>query len=394
MTSEPNDLGIAWPATVSRIPKEIFRRDDVYRRELERIFYGPEWHPVAHLAEVPKPGDFKSAWVGEAPVLVLHGDDGRIRVFLNSCPHRGTQLETCARGNLTGIVCPYHRWSFDIRGELQSAPGSERFPPTFRTEDYGLRALRSDSVHGLIFATCSAEAPTLASYLGDAADYFAKALGGDGRLKLLGYQKVVFATNWKEYSDNEGYHAPLLHRAFRLLRWQGGKGIQCVTEQGHKIIEAELQESANAAFLDDRSLVQRRDTRTPPRSVVIALFPMTVTTKHLDVINVRFAFPRSPDETEVQYAYFSHADDDADMVRHRLRQASNLLGPSGLISLEDGAVFNRLHQGARAPGSVEFQKGVGVPIDPPCFVEQNDEASNLVKWERYRRIMGFARDGQ
>jgi hypothetical protein len=32
----------------------------------------------------------------------------------------------------------------------------------------------------------------------------------------MGYQKVTCATNRKEYSDNEGYHAPLLHGAFRL----------------------------------------------------------------------------------------------------------------------------------------------------------------------------------
>jgi phenylpropionate dioxygenase-like ring-hydroxylating dioxygenase large terminal subunit len=385
-------MQLQWPARYSEIPKEVFHREDIYRRELERIFYGPEWHPVAHLSEVPKPGDFKTTYVGEAPLLILHGDDGQVRVFLNSCPHRGTQLQTCSRGNGKGITCPYHRWAFDNNGALLAAPGSERFPENFRKQDYGLRAVRFEMLHGLILASLSPDAPPLEKYLGDGVEYLRKLLGGDGRLTLLGYQKVVYSTNWKEYGDNEGYHAPLLHRAFRLLQWQGGDGTQCVTEYGHKLIEAELRASRNASFLDDDSLVEFRDRSAPPRSIIVNLFPMSTMTKHMDVINLRYSFPRSPHETEVHYAYFAHQDDDAEMFRHRLRQASNLLGPSGLISLEDGAVFNRLHEGSRTPGGVVFQKGVKGRLAAPCFVEQNDEASNLVKWERYRTIMGFERD--
>ena len=88
---------------------------------------------------------------------------------------------------------------------------------------------------------------------------------------------------------------------------------------------------------------------------------------------------------------FARAADDEEMYRHRLRQASNLLGPSGLISLEDGAVFNRLHRGSNTLGTIAFQKGADEEMTAPCFVEQNDEASNLIKWERYREIMGFQR---
>nr|ART40123.1 K160 [uncultured bacterium] len=383
---------IHWPAEYSEIPKEVFQREDIYRRELERIFYGPIWHPVAHLAEVPKPGNFKTIYVGEAPLLVLHGDDGKVRVFFNSCPHRGTQLATASRGSCKGITCPYHRWSFDNCGALIAAPGEDRFPQSFRKEDYGLRELRSEILYGMVFATCASEGPTLDEFLdADAKTYLGNVLGGDGRLTLIGYQKVVYTTNWKEYGDNEGYHAPLLHRAFRLLQWQGGNGTQCVTANGHKLLMAELRASRNASFLDDVSLVEFRDKKLPPRSVVMNLFPMSTMTKHMDVINVRYAMPRSPHETEVHYAYFAHQDDDAEMLQHRIRQASNLLGPSGLISLEDGAVFNRLHEGSHTLGSVEFQKGVSGPMPAPCFVEQNDEASNLVKWEHYRKIMGFAR---
>ncbi len=391
MQQAQNEVAVRWPAKYNELPKEVFHREDVYQRELERIFYGPDWHPVGHVSELPNPGDFKTLQVGEANLLVVHGDDGQVRVFLNSCPHRGTKLKTPSRGTSAEIECPYHRWRFNIRGELLSAPGSEQFPAAFRKQDYGMRELRSGRIYGLILASFSTEGPDLDLFLGEAKVNLRKILSGDGRLKLLGYQKTVYATNWKEYGDNEGYHAPLLHRAFRLLRWQGGNGAQGMTRYGHKLL-AEIRKNADSGFLNDHSLVESRDQNSAPQSVIVSLFPMTTMVKHLDVINLRFAFPLSRDKTEVHYAYFCHQDDDAEMIRHRVRQASNLLGPSGFISLEDGAVFNRLHEGSSTPGKVAFQKGYRGPMQAPCAVEQNDEASNLIRWERYREIMGFERE--
>lgn len=385
-------LDVAWPESYSRIPKDIFQREDVYERELERIFYGPEWHMIAHVAELPNPGDFKTISLGELPVVVVRGADGRVRVFQNSCPHRGTQLQTCTRGSAGAkIECPYHRWTFDTQGRLLGAPGIEAFPPTFRKEEFGLRELRSEVFAGLVFATCAGDAPELDAYLGEAKDYVVRALADGAPLRLLGYQKTIFSTNWKEYGDQDGYHAPLLHRAFRLLRWQRGDGSLAVTRYGHKCFDAHI-EAPTGEFLNDPSLIACKDRPNDVHSTIVALFPGIYTAiRHLDVINVRFAFPRSPHATESHYAYFCRADDDEEIVRHRIRQAANFLGPSGFVSLEDGAVFDRLHRGSKTRGTVEFQRGVRGRLEPPFAVEQNDEASNLVKWERYREIMGFAR---
>jgi len=384
---------VHWPRELNQVPKDVFQRDDVYRLELERIFKGPEWFPLAHLCEIAERGDFKTMNIGEAPVMVVHGSDGEIRVFANSCPHRGTQLTTCARGNAAAAIeCPYHRWAFDTRGKLLGAPGISDFPPGFREENYGLRGLRCAVAHGVVFASCSAGAPDLEEYLGGVKPYIARVLGDGRALKLLGYQKVNYDTNWKEYADNEGYHAPLLHRAFRLLKWQGGGGLQFMTSHAHKVIHADLQHAPDSGFLADHSLIEARDRSATPQSVIVSLFPLTAFIRHLDVLSLRYAMPLSPHRTEVHYTYFAPADDTQETAWHRVRQASNLLGPSGLISLEDGAVFNRLHVGSRSDGTAEFQKGVRDPMALPETLQQNDEAGNLVRWEHYRRAMGFDRD--
>ena len=387
----PTELLPIWPANLNEVPKEIFEREDIYQRELERIFCGAFWHPVAHLAEIPNQGDFKSFFLGETPILIVHGEDDRIRVFLNACTHRGTQLEPGTMGNKSHYECPYHRWLFDSQGELIGCPSSEDYCEDFDKADFRLVELRSEIRTGLIFATMSDEAIDLDAYLGEALSPISAGLGGDGRLKLLGYQKVIYNSNWKCYFDNDGFHAPLLHAAFKLLNWQGGKGRQYATKHGHLCFESQLKVPSNPDFLQDPSLIEFKGTDPNKGSVIAGLFPITGVVKHMDMLNIRFAFPRGLLATEVHYAYFAHQDDDEEMVRHRIRQSANLIGPSGLVSMEDAAVFNRLQIGTRTPGLAYFQKGVKDKRKLAYEFKQNDEWGNVPKWELYREVMGFRR---
>jgi anthranilate 1,2-dioxygenase large subunit len=389
MARVPGQPRVDWPERFNAIPKEIFHREDIYRWELEKIFYGEEWHPIAHRAEVPTPGDYKTAVVGEASVLVVHGTDGMLRVFLNSCPHRGTELKARGRGRSERIQCPYHRWTFNICGDLLGVPGIDDFPPDFRKQDFGLRRLRMAEAFGLIFVTFSERTPELDEYLGDSKAYIGQALGGDGRLTLLGYQKVIYDCNWKIYNDNDGYHGPLLHTAFKLLQLQGGDGKQFMTEYAHKVNANELPPVKNTGFVKDFSVIESRDPVRGPTATIIALFPLGQMVKHVDVMNVRHAHPLSVSQTEVHYSYFAHQDDDPELFRHRVRQASNLLGPSGFVSIEDGAVFNRIQNGSHTGGIATYQKGARGPLKGAVVLDKSDEAGNIVRWARYREVMGF-----
>lgn len=384
---------LSWPAKTNEIPKEVFTRPDIFDAELERIFYGPEWHPVAHTGELPNNGDFKTYMVGNIPLLIARGDDGEVRVFYNACSHRGNQVETAISGNTTEFECPYHRWLFDTKGQLVGCPSTKEYSPGFAKKDFPLKQPRVETFCGLVFVTFSDQTPSLDDFLEDTKSSLAEALGGDGRLRLLGYQKVKYKTNWKSYVDNDGYHAPLLHSAFRMLNWQGGKGRQFATHtHGHIGFESELSVAKPDGTLKDPSLIEFKGQDPSVGSRIISLFPMFIITKHLDVINLRFANCRSVDETEVHYAYFYHEDDDEEMIRHRLRQSSNLLGPCGLVSMEDASIFHRVHIGNHTPGRVTFQKGVTDEHSLSFDFQQNDETGNLPRWDYYRETMGFKRE--
>lgn len=368
------------------LPKTIFSSAEIYTEELKRIFYGPYWHPVAHRAELPRLQSFKSTWLAEVPLLISRGQDDSLRAFVNTCTHRGTLLEQRPCGEAAEFECPYHRWLFDAEGRFRGAPGRKDFRPDFRDEDYALRKVRVAEHCGLIFVTLDPSAPTLKEFLGEAAGPVADALLDDGRLTLLGYQKVIYQANWKSYIDNDPYHAPLLHKAFQLLGWQGGSGRLVTTDPyGHMCILYQIQPYRDNGYLRDSSVVDFRGT--DDRARVIALRPVTGITKHVDTINVRFARPLGPDRTEVHYAFFGHETDDPEYALHRVRQSSNLLGPSGFISIEDAAIYNRVQATARDGGYQRFVKGVGKPRDTWT---QNDEVSNTVWWLHYRDLMGFA----
>ena len=394
MTASTAGPDPAWPRHINEIPKAIFVDAGLFERELETIFYGPEWHPVAHEAEIPAAGDFKTFDLGRLPLLIARGEDLSIRVFVNSCTHRGTQVETASCGNRREFECPYHRWLFSTGGALVACQGSEDYVPGFEKKDYGLRELRTANLHGLVFATMSAETPPLEAYLGRPALTIAAQIGGPDRLRFIGSQKVRYATNWKAYTDNDGFHPPMLHTGFRMLQWQGGAGQQFVTDNGHIAVESQLKPPRNAGALKDPSLIEFKGEDPATGSRLVQLFPLTIIAKHLDTIGVRFAIARAVDCTEVHYAYFVRESDDEAMVRHRARQASNLLGPCGMISMEDAAIFQRVHIGSHSPGTAVFQKGVTQRATLDFPYKQNDETGGLPRWEYYRRLMGFRREGE
>lgn len=123
---------------------------------------------VAHRSDIPEPGDFKTLDYAGTRLLVARGADGKARVFLNVCRHRGTRLmwDECGKGK-RAFVCPYHAWTYANDGRLMAIPNAEGFP-SVRKEDHGLTALQSAERQGFIYAVLDPAAPEVDfdAYLG------------------------------------------------------------------------------------------------------------------------------------------------------------------------------------------------------------------------------------
>ena len=60
-----------WPeGGVTRVPYRLFTDPEIYALEQEKIFRGPVWNFLSLEIDVPNPGDFKTSFVGEIPVVV------------------------------------------------------------------------------------------------------------------------------------------------------------------------------------------------------------------------------------------------------------------------------------------------------------------------------------
>lgn len=201
-------------AVASRL---IFSDETIFQLEMERVF-GRAWLFVGHESEIPAKGDYVTRLMGNDPVILVRGENQKINVLLNSCPHRGAMVCRADAGNGMGFTCPYHGWAFRTDGRLVATASDEKMyegKVNFRDLDMR-RAAKVDTYGGLIYATWNADAPSLDDYLGDARWYmdlfFNRTPQG---VEVLGPPlRWETQTNWKIGALNfgsDGPHAVVLH---------------------------------------------------------------------------------------------------------------------------------------------------------------------------------------
>src|SRR3990172_6189468 len=106
-----------------QLPVSWYFAPEIFAREKKLLFDAGSGY-VGHQLMLPNPGDYQTIeWMDHAKVLVRNGADGThgIELLSNVCRHRQAILLE-GRGNLENIVCPLHRWTYDLKGELLGAP--------------------------------------------------------------------------------------------------------------------------------------------------------------------------------------------------------------------------------------------------------------------------------
>lgn len=123
--SRRSNLDAAVLARTAPLPISSYFDQSWFERELQHIFApGPNY--VGSELMVPDVGDYMTLpWTEHGKVLV-HGPQG-VNLLSNTCRHRqGLLLD--GKGNNATIVCPLHRWTYDLNGELLGAPDFDVTP--------------------------------------------------------------------------------------------------------------------------------------------------------------------------------------------------------------------------------------------------------------------------
>jgi len=350
-----------------RIPFEAYTRDDIHQRELQRFFYERHWCYVGLEAEVPEPGSFKRSTIGERSVILVRGTEGQLHVVENICAHRGMQFCRERHGQKKEFVCPYHQWSYTLKGDLQGVPlrrGVRQdgrmvggMGPDFNPADHGLRQFKVATRGGVVFASFDPDVEPLEDFLGpEILGWFDRLFNGR-QLKILGYNRQRIPGNWKLMQENikDPYHPGLLHTWFVTFGlWRADNRSQLRMDAHHRHA-AMISTRGNAGQANDVAQVssfkagmQLHDARfldiVPepfwggPTAVMTTIFPSVILQQQVNSVSTRHIQPDGHGAFCFEWTHFGFEDDDEAMTQRRLRQA-NLFGPAGFVSADDGEVI-------------------------------------------------------
>ena len=219
MASGPDYAAPDYPGLIQpdRVHGSLYTDPRVFADELARIWYRT-WVYVGHESEVRQPGDYVRKSLGLQDIIMTWGADGRVRLLLNRCAHRGNLVCEAERGHAKSFRCPYHGWTYKNTGELIGFPFNQGYAGkgTIEAELSLASVPRTGSHRGFVFGSMAADGPSLAEHLGEAAaelDRLAR-LSPEGKVELTaGWLKHRTRANWKLLAENEtdGYHPQFVH---------------------------------------------------------------------------------------------------------------------------------------------------------------------------------------
>ena len=188
----------------------------VFAEERQAVLFN-NWPGLATASDVPEIGDSVPLTFLGMPLLVVRDRSGQVRVFQNTCRHRGMILVDAPRKIDGAIRCPYHSWCYSTEGRLVSTPhvggpGQNTHAGIDRAL-LGLVEIRSHVWMDVIWINISGTAQPFEQANADLIARWAefdKPLyhgGADSRFQL------TVNCNWKLAVENycESYHLPWVH---------------------------------------------------------------------------------------------------------------------------------------------------------------------------------------
>ena len=216
--------------------------------ELEQThIWQKSWLFAAHIDELPSPGSYRRWDNAGQPVVIVHGDDGVIRAFYNTCRHRGAPVVTEESGRRARLTCKYHGWTYTHQGDLVSV----RDPEDFSDLDMscrGLIGIRCEMFGNLIFLNFDKNAPSLLEWLGPIADEWTEFQFD--KCRLAARHSFVRECNWKIAMEakTEVYHVKSIHPTTVAPVLDDRRNVNTLYPNGHGRMVAPRPAGKNSAM--------------------------------------------------------------------------------------------------------------------------------------------------
>ncbi|MBL4916830.1 aromatic ring-hydroxylating oxygenase subunit alpha [Szabonella alba] len=317
------------------LTRDLYCDHATLQADLDAIWL-KEWLFAVPACELPKQGAFATLQIGDYPVIVVRGSDGRIRAFHNVCRHRGQRLCAKATGSAPKLVCPYHQWTYDLDGKLVWA---RDMGPDFDASAHGLKKVHCVDLGGLVYICLADVPPPIADLARTAAPFLAPSELAEAKVAFT--STIIEKGNWKLVMENnrECYHCggahPSLCRTFSdnpkfaamdgpdsaspeiLAHWQrceaAGLPSRFVNAPDFqwRLARIPLLNNAESYTMDSRAAVARRMGKMPfddAGSLLMYHYPNTWNHFLADHAITFRILPISATETEVRTTWLVHKD--------------------------------------------------------------------------------------
>jgi nitrite reductase/ring-hydroxylating ferredoxin subunit len=315
---------------VEALPARYYLDPTVFEREKQAIFYR-SWYCLGHISMAPKPGSYFVGKVVDQEILVVHGDDRTYRAFYNVCRHRGHQLAR-GSGECRTLVCPYHAWSYDLRGRLKVAPHSKGVPQ-FKPAEVELAPVNIEVFCGLIFVNLDERSGSFREQFGFIEKELRQTVPRIEEQKHVFDLPVEHRCNWKASVENfsECYHCGPVHKYLvgNVIDPQTYQLTVCGRTQKHEICTR------------DRSMNQNIWFFWPNTGV--GLYPVP---GFGETLCIRHMYPVRHDFTYYHYRWFVDVEKDSGAVIDYAKHHSATTGA------EDAAVAAGVHIGMQSRGFI------------------------------------------
>lgn len=394
-----------------KVNREAMADTAVLAQERSKIF-DKCWLYVGHESELRKPNSFKTRTLAGRPIIFARDGKGVIRVWLNSCPHRGAMVCREPEGNARFMTCFYHGWSFNTSGEQVSMPGDEAYSENF--ERPGLaKPPRIDSYRGFVFASFDPDIVDLDTYLAGAKEYIDLVVDQSevGMEVLEGTHEYSCKANWKLLVENsfDGYHAMSTHQRYFTMIMAArekidtslviGKARGIDLGNGHAVIasapggdqvlgrplspEGQAERTARYAAIGEKFGTDWAERLLGNRNLVI--FPNLVIIDLVMGVLIRKIDPITPDYMEVTAWHIAPPEEGEELRAQRLDNFLTFWGPGGLASPDDVEALESAQRGfatrKELPWS-DISRGMAKRV-----ATEQDELQMRTWWRRWNELM-------
>lgn len=411
-----------------RVHRTTMVDPEIYRLERDTIF-NRSWLYVGHESEIPNRNDFRARGVGGRPLVLTRDSEGQVRVFINSCTHRGALLCREREGNGRFLKCFYHAWSFDTSGRLVAMPDDASYGDGFDRQNLGLASPpRVEIYRGFVFCSYDPEIVDLVTYLGAAREYLDLVCDQSevGMEIIGGSHEYSMRANWKLLVENsiDGYHAMATHQRYMEMlvtdgvdllakfsalgdpvqnpfgdRYSGGFDLG----NGHAVVGSPgtfgrtvgalgrdwPNEEVWAEYLarQDRFRVRHGDEWAARmyggRNLLI--FPNLLIVDGVMGVVVRTLWPTAADFVEITAWQLSAAEESPTMRKARLQSYLTFWGPGGLATPDDVEALESCQRGFAGVAELPWNDiSRGMVKERPGGM---DELQMRVFWRRWNELV-------